>query len=54
MSFSCPHYNYENELCKKIKDTCVPGKPGCVLYGKVTFASDFEKQTKNAEKSNQR
>jgi len=41
MSFFCPWQDGAQELCGRTGDTkCVPGKPGCVLFGKVVFADD--------------
>ena len=53
MSFSCPHYDYATEFCTKVKVTCVPGRPGCVLTGKVTFAGDINERIKKTEELNQ-
>ena len=41
MSFFCPWQDGTQEICTRTGDTkCVPGKPGCVLFGKVVFATD--------------
>lgn len=41
MSFFCPWQDATQEICGRTGDTkCVPGKPGCVLFGKVVFADD--------------
>ncbi len=41
MSFFCPWQDGTQEICHRTANTpCTPGKPGCVLYGKVVFASD--------------
>ena len=37
MSFFCGHFEAEREACRKLKCECIPGRPGCVLRGKVTF-----------------
>lgn len=34
-------YQYD-EQCLRLRKECRPGMPGCVLYGKVTFARDLE------------
>lgn len=36
--WSCPHQIGEN--CTRLKCECRPGRPGCVLRGKVVFASE--------------
>lgn len=41
MSFYCPWQDGQFETCRRTGDTkCLPGKPGCVLFGKVAFAED--------------
>lgn len=40
MSFYCPHFDEPNDACTRLKKTCVPGRRGCVLRGKVRFADD--------------
>jgi hypothetical protein len=34
----------------KLKSDCIPGRPGCVLEGKVTFSEEIEKRLKELEK----
>jgi hypothetical protein len=38
MSFSCPHFNPNNDRCDRARARCVPGRRGCVLAGNSTFA----------------
>lgn len=41
MSFFCPWQDARFETCGRTGDTdCRPGKPGCVLFGKVQFVRD--------------
>lgn len=41
MSFFCPWQDAQFEKCRRTGDTpCRPGKPGCVLFGKVAFIED--------------
>jgi len=43
MSFYCPWQDGQFEKCRRTGDTpCLPGKPGCVLFGKVDFAEDAD------------
>lgn len=43
MSFFCPWQDAQFEHCRRTGDTpCLPGKPGCVLFGKVEFVKDSE------------
>ncbi len=49
MSFSCAHIDLETEYCRRLKCTCVPGRRGCVLRGKVTFAIPAEERIAKLE-----
>lgn len=41
MSFFCPWQDGQFEKCRRTGDTdCLPGKAGCVLFGKVEFAEE--------------
>jgi hypothetical protein len=44
MSFFCPHFDSANDACLRLKCACVPGRPGCVLRGKVAFAIPAEER----------
>lgn len=33
----------------KLNSDCIPGRPGCVLEGKVKFSEDIEKKLKDLE-----
>ena len=35
----------------KLNSVCIPGRPGCVLEGKVKFSEDIEKKLKELEAS---
>lgn len=51
MSFYCPWQDGQFEKCRRTGDTkCVPGKPGCVLFGKVTFAEDIPERKASTRK----
>jgi hypothetical protein len=49
MTFSCKHFDFNTENCLKLKTDCIPGRPGCVLEGKVTFSEEIEKKLKDLE-----
>ncbi len=51
MTFSCPNYDFHTEECKRVKKKCVPGRPGCVLEGKVKFSVDVATRIKEAEET---
>jgi hypothetical protein len=38
-------YQYDQQ-CLRLRKECKPGRPGCVLQGKVTFARDLEAKPK--------
>jgi hypothetical protein len=49
MTFSCPNYDVNTEMCRRLDKVCVPGRPGCVLHGKVTFREDLDQRIQRAE-----
>jgi len=50
MTFSCKNFDFNAEKCLKLKAECIPGRPGCVLKGKVNFSEDIIKKLKDLEK----
>lgn len=49
MTFSCKNFDFNTEDCMKLNSVCIPGRPGCVLEGKVKFSEDIEKKLKDLE-----
>ena len=49
MTFSCKNFDFNEENCMKLNSDCIPGRPGCVLVGKVKFSEDIEKKLKDLE-----
>jgi hypothetical protein len=49
MTFSCKNFDFNAENCMKLDSECIPGRPGCVLKGKVKFSEDIEKRLKELE-----
>jgi hypothetical protein len=49
MTFSCKNFDFNSENCLKLKSECIPGRPGCVLEGRVTFSEEIEKKLKDLE-----
>jgi hypothetical protein len=49
MSFSCKNFDLNTENCLKLHTDCVPGRPGCVLIGKVKFSENIEEKLKELE-----
>lgn len=41
-SFSCPHYVQQTDVCMRLHDVCVPGRPGCVLPKNTVFAIPWQ------------
>ena len=44
MTFSCKNFDFNAENCMKLHSDCIPGRPGCVLEGKVKFSEEIEKR----------
>lgn len=44
MTFSCRNYDFNLNNCQKLKSDCIPGRPGCVLAGKVRLSEELEKR----------
>lgn len=42
-SFSCPHID-ASSFCNRLNVDCIPGRKGCVLGKKVSFAIPAEKR----------
>ena len=52
MTFSCKNFDFNSNDCIKLKSDCIPGRPGCVLEGRVKFSEEIEKKlTELAENS---
>ncbi|KPK28519.1 MAG: hypothetical protein AMJ61_02000 [Desulfobacterales bacterium SG8_35_2] len=51
MTFSCKNFDFNAENCMKLNSDCIPGRPGCVLEGKVKFSEDIEKRLKELEEA---
>ncbi|KPJ99752.1 MAG: hypothetical protein AMJ60_03950 [Desulfobacterales bacterium SG8_35] len=49
MTFSCKNFDFNAENCMKLNTDCIPGRPGCVLTGKVKFSEDIQKKLKDLE-----
>lgn len=55
MSFSCPHFDPDEDHCRRVNADCVPGRPGCVLAGHAFFAVPVEERIREkAEEKRQR
>jgi hypothetical protein len=51
MTFYCKNFDCNLSICNKLRSECIPGRPGCVLEGKVKFSEAIEERLKDpAEK----
>ncbi|MEW6501626.1 MAG: hypothetical protein ACOY8P_06760 [Thermodesulfobacteriota bacterium] len=44
MTFACTNYDYNTDTCQKLRTDCIPGRPGCVLEGKVKLSEELQKR----------
>lgn len=44
MTFSCKNFDFNAENCMKLNTDCIPGRPGCVLEGRVKFSEEIERR----------
>ncbi|HEX9714732.1 MAG TPA: hypothetical protein VGA28_03470 [Desulfurivibrionaceae bacterium] len=49
MSFSCKNYDYNDDKCLMLKQDCIPGRPGCVLEGRVALSEALLDRIKELE-----
>ncbi|MDG4476530.1 hypothetical protein [Thiovibrio frasassiensis] len=49
MSFSCKNYDYNDDQCLMLKQDCIPGRPGCVLEGRVALSEALIERIKELE-----
>lgn len=49
MSFSCKNYGYNDDKCLMLKQDCIPGRPGCVLEGRVALSEALTDRIKELE-----
>ncbi|MDA3961932.1 MAG: hypothetical protein PF961_14170 [Planctomycetota bacterium] len=45
-SYSCPHYDFAQDACRRVKAACVPARTGCVLRGKVATTYDPDRRAR--------
>jgi len=48
-SFSCPHFDMECDYGTRVREACVPGRPGCVLCRNSVFAISAEERLRERE-----
>jgi len=42
MTFYCKNLEIGTDLCMKLHSECIPGRPGCVLEGRVALSEELE------------
>ena len=51
MTFSCKNFDFNLDNCRKLKTECIPGRPGCVLEGKVKFSEEINNRLDDLEEA---
>ena len=49
MTFHCQNYDINSDQCKKLKGECLPGRKGCVLYGRMALSEELVRKIKDLE-----
>lgn len=49
MTFHCKHYDINDDVCKRLKGECLPGRKGCVLEGRFALSEELEQKIKDLE-----
>jgi len=50
MTFACKNYDYNTDQCQKLKSACIPGRPGCVLEGRVALSEELAARIKKLKR----
>ena len=54
MTFACPNYDLGTDRCQRVQSNCIPGRPGCVLEGRVNLSEELEKRIRELDAKKQR
>ena len=49
MTFHCKNYDINEDICKKLKGECAPGRKGCVLEGRVVVSEELEERIREVD-----
>ncbi len=49
MTFSCGNHDFDTDICKRLHNRCIMGRPGCVLEGKVKLSYELLETLKELE-----
>lgn len=44
MTFHCKNYQINTDQCTKLQGECLPGRKGCVLFGRVALSEELERK----------
>lgn len=50
MAWECPHLDQSDDTCRRIKQSCVPGRKGCALPKNLKFAVPPEERVEKVQK----
>ena len=42
MTFYCKNFEIGTDQCMKLHSECIPGRPGCVLEGRMALSEELE------------
>ncbi|MDH3393171.1 MAG: hypothetical protein OEL66_04140 [Desulfobulbaceae bacterium] len=42
MTFYCKNLEIGTDQCRKLNSECIPGRPGCVLEGRVAISEELQ------------
>lgn len=42
MTFYCKNLEIGTDQCRKLNSECIPGRPGCVLEGRVAISDELQ------------
>ena len=42
MTFYCKNFEIGTDQCMKLHSECIPGRPGCVLEGRVAISDELQ------------
>ena len=42
MTFYCKNFEIGTDQCTKLHSECIPGRPGCVLEGRMALSEELE------------
>ncbi len=49
MTFYCKNFEIGTDQCTKLHSECIPGRPGCVLEGRVAISDELQRRIDQLE-----